>query len=77
MQYGFQLARHSKRTASKIDRYWTTRGLAWLLEVDPDRIYRRLRKGIIDPSYVHFDEGLISTLSRITRVSLKPCGNLW
>lgn len=73
MQYGFHLQRHSKRTASKIDGYWTTRGLAVRLEVDPDRIYRRLRKGVIDPAHVHFDEaadiyliqeypGLIETL---------------
>jgi len=55
-QYRFHLDRHSKRTASKIDGCWTTRGLALLLGVGSDRIYRRLRKGVIDPHYVRYDE---------------------
>jgi hypothetical protein len=56
MQYGFHLQRHCKRTASQIDGYWTTRGLAIQLGVKPEQISRRIRKGVIDPHSVCYDE---------------------
>lgn len=56
MQYGFHLQRHCKRTASQINGYWTTRGLALELGVKPEQISRRIRKGVIDPKYVCYDE---------------------
>lgn len=73
MQYAFHLQRHSKRGACKVDGCWTTHGLAVFLDVDADHIYRRIRKGVIDPTHVHFDQsaeiyliddypGLIETL---------------
>jgi DNA invertase Pin-like site-specific DNA recombinase len=49
------LRRHAKRSATKVDGRWTTRGLAEHLGVSIDYIQRRIRNGMIDPRHLDRD----------------------